>query len=98
LKVGVKSTALRFGDSTKEWLTGFGIASLSGLALSGLNAEVGECYSALFFTRLNNCFLCHDYMIGAGWPYYAFLGVASGHLGWQIWSVDLSSSSDCNRK
>lgn len=73
LKVGVKSTALRFGDSTKEWLTGFGIASLSGLALSGFNAELG-------------------------WPYYAFLGVASGHLGWQIWTVDLSSRSDCNRK
>ncbi|XP_045798681.1 4-hydroxybenzoate polyprenyltransferase, mitochondrial-like [Trifolium pratense] len=73
LKVGVKSTALRFGDSTKEWLTGFGIASLSSLALSGFNAELG-------------------------WPYYAFLGVASGHLGWQIWTVDLSSRSDCNRK
>lgn len=41
LKVGVKSTALRFGDSTKEWLTGFGIASLGGLALSGFNAELG---------------------------------------------------------
>jgi len=39
--VGVKSTALRFGDSTKEWLTGFGIASLSGLALSGFNVELG---------------------------------------------------------
>ncbi|KAK2361378.1 polyprenyltransferase [Trifolium repens] len=73
LKVGVKSTALRFGDSTKEWLTGFGIASVSSLALSGFNAELG-------------------------WPYYAFLGVASGHLGWQIWTVDLSSRSDCNRK
>ncbi|PNX80442.1 4-hydroxybenzoate polyprenyltransferase mitochondrial-like, partial [Trifolium pratense] len=72
LKVGVKSTALRFGGSTKEWLTGFGIASLSNLALSGFNAELG-------------------------WPYYAFLAVASGHLGWQIWTVDLSSRSDCNR-
>ncbi|CAI8612957.1 unnamed protein product [Vicia faba] len=73
LKVGVKSTALRFGDSTKEWLTGFGIASLGGLALSGFNAELG-------------------------WPYYAFLGVASGHLGWQIWTVNLCCRSDCNRK
>lgn len=41
LKVGVKSTALRFGDSTKEWITGFGIACLGGLALSGFNAEIG---------------------------------------------------------
>ncbi|XP_004492586.1 4-hydroxybenzoate polyprenyltransferase, mitochondrial [Cicer arietinum] len=73
LKVGVKSTALHFGDSTKEWLTGFGIASVGSLALSGFNAELG-------------------------WPYYAFLVAASGHLGWQIWTVDLSSRSDCNRK
>jgi len=41
LKVGVKSTALRFGDSTKEWITGFGIACLGGLGLSGFNAEIG---------------------------------------------------------
>ncbi|KAH1199540.1 4-hydroxybenzoate polyprenyltransferase, mitochondrial [Glycine max] len=73
LKVGVKSTALRFGDSTKEWITGFGIACLGGLAVSGFNAEIG-------------------------WPYYASLAVASGHLGWQIWTVDLSSRADCNRK
>ncbi|KAJ4710427.1 4-hydroxybenzoate polyprenyltransferase, mitochondrial [Melia azedarach] len=73
LKVGVKSTALRFGDSTKEWITGFGIACISSLALSGFNA-------------------------GIGWPYYAFLAAASGHLGWQMWTVDLSSRADCNRK
>ncbi|OIW20793.1 hypothetical protein TanjilG_23173 [Lupinus angustifolius] len=73
LKVGVKSTALRFGDSTKEWITGFGIACLGNLALSGYNAEIG-------------------------WPYYAFLAAASGHLCWQIITVDLSSRADCNRK
>ncbi|RYR04392.1 hypothetical protein Ahy_B06g084110 [Arachis hypogaea] len=73
LKVGVKSTALHFGDFTKEWITGFGIACLGGLALSGYNAEIG-------------------------WPYYAFLAAASGQLGWQIWTVDLSSRADCNCK
>ncbi|XP_062016745.1 4-hydroxybenzoate polyprenyltransferase, mitochondrial-like [Rosa rugosa] len=73
LKVGVKSTALRFGDSTKEWITGFGILCISSLALSGYNAEIG-------------------------WPYYALLAVASGQLAWQIWTVDLSSRLDCNRK
>lgn len=41
MKVGVKSTALRFGDSTKEWTTGFGIACISSLALSGYNADIG---------------------------------------------------------
>ena len=43
LKVGVKSTALRFGDSTKEWINGFGIASISSLALCGYNAGIGMC-------------------------------------------------------
>jgi len=39
--VGVKSTALRFGDSTKQWITGFGIACIGSLALSGFNAGIG---------------------------------------------------------
>ncbi|CAI0416267.1 unnamed protein product [Linum tenue] len=44
LKVGVKSTALRFGDSTKLWITGFGIACVSSLAVSGFNADLGWPY------------------------------------------------------
>lgn len=40
LKVGVKSTALRFGELTKEWLTGFGFACIGSLALSGYNAHL----------------------------------------------------------
>ncbi|KAG6713641.1 hypothetical protein I3842_05G163500 [Carya illinoinensis] len=47
LKVGVKSTALRFGDLTKEWITGFGIACISSLTLSGFNAGIG-IYHALY--------------------------------------------------
>ncbi|KGN58515.1 4-hydroxybenzoate polyprenyltransferase, mitochondrial isoform X1 [Cucumis sativus] len=73
LKVGVKSTALRFGDSTKEWITMFGIANIGCLALSGYNADIG-------------------------WPFYALLAAASGQLAWQIFTVDLSSRADCNRK
>ncbi|KAM7271252.1 hypothetical protein ACFE04_030466 [Oxalis oulophora] len=73
LKVGVKSTALRFGDSTKEWITGFGAVCIGGLTLSGFNADIG-------------------------WPYYGFLAASGGQLAWQIWTVDLSSRPDCNRK
>lgn len=73
LKVGVKSTALRFGDMTKQWLTGFGFACISSLALSGFNADLG-------------------------WPYYMFLATASSQLAWQIYAVDLSNRTDCNRK
>lgn len=46
VKVGVKSTALRFGDSTKEWTAGFGIVCISSLALSGFNADIGWPYYA----------------------------------------------------
>ncbi|CAL9226607.1 unnamed protein product [Arabidopsis halleri] len=46
VKVGVKSTALRFGDNTKLWLTGFGTASMGFLALSGLSADLGWQYYA----------------------------------------------------
>uniref|UniRef100_A0A0D9VSS4 4-hydroxybenzoate geranyltransferase n=1 Tax=Leersia perrieri TaxID=77586 RepID=A0A0D9VSS4_9ORYZ len=41
LKVGVKSTALRFGDSTKHWISGFGAACIGSLALSGYSADLG---------------------------------------------------------
>lgn len=73
VKVGVKSTALRFGDNTKLWLTGFGTASMGLLTLSGLSADLG-------------------------WQYYASLVAASGHLGWQIGTADLSSRTDCSKK
>ncbi|CAM8943357.1 unnamed protein product [Rhodiola kirilowii] len=46
LKVGVKSTALRFGDSTKQWISGFGLLCTGNLALSGYNAEIGWPYYA----------------------------------------------------
>ncbi|VDK18674.1 unnamed protein product [Anisakis simplex] len=34
--VGVKSTALLFGDRTKYWLSGFGTVMISGLTCTGL--------------------------------------------------------------
>ena len=37
--VGVKSTALLFGDQTKPWLTGFSAMMLSSLAIVGINSE-----------------------------------------------------------
>eukprot|EP00123_Amoebidium_parasiticum_P016827 comp23599_c0_seq1/m.40087 comp23599_c0_seq1/g.40087 ORF comp23599_c0_seq1/g.40087 comp23599_c0_seq1/m.40087 type:complete len:384 (-) comp23599_c0_seq1:80-1231(-) len=48
VKVGIKSTALRFGDKTKEWLSGFGAATVGFLALTGYNAGLGmPFYGAL---------------------------------------------------
>ncbi|ETN79613.1 hypothetical protein NECAME_09730 [Necator americanus] len=37
--IGVKSTALRFGENTKLWLGGFGCAAIAGLGLAGYLAE-----------------------------------------------------------
>lgn len=39
VRIGVKSTALRFGEQTKLWLSGFSVAMLAGLALAGVNAQ-----------------------------------------------------------
>ncbi|KAL3679344.1 hypothetical protein R1sor_022300 [Riccia sorocarpa] len=41
VKVGVKSTALRFGDNTRTWLGGFSATCISGLTLAGINADLG---------------------------------------------------------
>ena len=39
MSIGVKSTALLFGDKTKPYLVGFSSLMLSSLALVGVNSE-----------------------------------------------------------
>ncbi|CAB3359966.1 Hypothetical predicted protein [Cloeon dipterum] len=39
LLMGIKSTAIRFGENTKLWLSGFALAMSSSLILSGLNCD-----------------------------------------------------------
>ncbi|XP_002988480.2 4-hydroxybenzoate polyprenyltransferase, mitochondrial [Selaginella moellendorffii] len=73
LKVGVKSTALRFGDHTCLWLTGFSAASVSFLALAGYNT-------------------------GIGWPFCGGVLGTACHFAWQLQTLDISNSDDCNRK
>lgn len=46
--LGIKSTAIRFGDNTKLWLTGFSTAMIGGLVTSGIVCEqTWPYYSAL---------------------------------------------------
>lgn len=46
--LGIKSTAIRFGDNTKLWLTGFSTAMLGGLVTSGIVCDqTWPYYSAL---------------------------------------------------
>eukprot|EP00850_Spirogloea_muscicola_P003529 SM000014S00317 [mRNA] locus=s14:636460:639298:- [translate_table: standard] len=73
VKVGVKSTALRFGDATPSWLAAFSCSTLLGLGLAGHAA-------------------------GLGWPYYAALAAAGGHLAWQVGTVDTDNRADCHAK
>ena len=37
--IGVKSTALKFGDKTKFWLSGFGTIMIGGLTMTGLACD-----------------------------------------------------------
>lgn len=37
--IGVKSTALKFGDQTKPWLCGFATVMMSGLTCTGVMCE-----------------------------------------------------------
>lgn len=39
LAIGMKSTAIRFGDNTKIWLTGFTTVMMSGLISSGIHCD-----------------------------------------------------------
>ncbi|KAJ1218756.1 hypothetical protein NDU88_006332 [Pleurodeles waltl] len=49
--IGIKSTALRFGEQTKQWLSGFSIAMLVGLTVTGINCDQTlPYYSALAVT------------------------------------------------
>lgn len=50
IKIGVKSTALRFQEQTKPWLSGFVVAMMSGLVLTGVNAEQTLPYYAVLST------------------------------------------------
>uniref|UniRef100_A0A0N5BA85 4-hydroxybenzoate polyprenyltransferase, mitochondrial n=1 Tax=Strongyloides papillosus TaxID=174720 RepID=A0A0N5BA85_STREA len=73
IMIGVKSTALKFGDKTKAWLSAFSTATISGLALSGFMAD-------------------------QTWPYYLALLFTSGHLAWQVKTVNINNSEDCWKK
>ncbi|KAK2837923.1 hypothetical protein Q5P01_015135 [Channa striata] len=50
VKIGVKSTALRFQEQTKPWLSGFMVAMMSGLVIAGVNAEQTLPYYAVLST------------------------------------------------
>ena len=48
--MGVRSTALRFQEQTKPWLSGFAVAMISGLVVAGVNTEQTLPYYAVLST------------------------------------------------
>ena len=71
--LGVKSTAIKFGEQTPVCLSCFATAMLSCLAYCGLQT-------------------------GQTWPYYASLLGVTGHLMYQIRTLDINNREDCARK
>ncbi|GMH40639.1 hypothetical protein BSKO_08543 [Bryopsis sp. KO-2023] len=45
-RIGLKSTALRFGDNVHWWLSGFSVASVLGFGVAGVMADCGPAYYA----------------------------------------------------
>ncbi|KAI1730970.1 ubiA prenyltransferase family domain-containing protein [Ditylenchus destructor] len=52
IMIGVKSTALRFGDNTKFWLSGFSIAMISSLGIAGLASQQTWPFYAMLAAQL----------------------------------------------
>jgi len=71
--LGVKSTAIKFGDQTPVCLSCFATAMLSCLAYCGLQT-------------------------GQTWPFYASLLGVTGHLMYQIRTLDINNREDCASK
>jgi len=79
VKIGIKSTALHFGEHNKEWLTGFAVLHGLGLATAGFFGDCGPLFystsalgtSALLYRirkiDLNNPSECMDAFVENKW-------------------------------
>ncbi|CAN6463672.1 unnamed protein product [Victoria cruziana] len=47
VKAGVKSTALKFGESTKSWISGFGVVAFTFFLLTGYTVSLSWPYYAI---------------------------------------------------
>ena len=71
--LGVKSTAIKFGEQTPVCLSCFATAMLGCLTYCGLQT-------------------------GQTWPFYASLLGVTGHLMYQIRTLDINNREDCANK
>ena len=66
--IGVKSTALKFGDQTKPWLSVFTVGLLSGLMSTGLLCDQHWLYYlgvATFGAQLFHQVFCENFNLNA---------------------------------
>jgi hypothetical protein len=77
-RIGLKSTALLFGDNTVPILSLFSSITLASLSIAG-RAKLARFY---FVPRSQ----CHDtgYNCSMAFPYFAAVGVGGAHLAWQV--------------
>ncbi|KAG7489891.1 4-hydroxybenzoate polyprenyltransferase, mitochondrial [Solea senegalensis] len=103
IRVGVKSTALRFQEQTKQWLSGFMVAMMSGLVVTGVNAEqtlpyyAALCIVALHLTHqiysvnINNTEDCwKKFASNRNLGLLLFFGIIGGNL-WKEKKKDVES-------
>jgi 4-hydroxybenzoate polyprenyltransferase len=88
--VGIKSTALLFGDSTKTILSGFSVATLTLLAASVRQMDHAKPY------LLNTEASTVTQFLTDGHPFFvAALATSAAHFFWQIQTVRLDDRADC---
>ncbi|XP_068088822.1 4-hydroxybenzoate polyprenyltransferase, mitochondrial [Hyperolius riggenbachi] len=91
--VGVKSTALRFNEQTKSWLSGFSVAMLAGLTLTGVSCDQTFPYYAavaligghlahqIYTLDINNAEDCwKKFSANRTIGFLLFLGIVLGNL------------------
>ncbi|CAJ0919613.1 unnamed protein product [Ranitomeya imitator] len=95
LLVGVKSTALRFNEQTKPWLSGFSVAMLSGLTLTGLSCDQTLPYYAA--VALIGGHLVHQVPIDKK-PKAPVDRALTDFPCQRIYTLDINNAADCWKK
>ncbi|XP_061586084.1 4-hydroxybenzoate polyprenyltransferase, mitochondrial [Cololabis saira] len=109
IKVGVKSTALRFQEQTKLWLGGFTVAMMSGLVVAGINAEQTLPYYAalsaaavhvahqIYSVDINKAEDCwKEFISNRNLGLLLFVGIVAGNL-WKTSRESLQENEKASR-
>jgi 4-hydroxybenzoate polyprenyltransferase len=79
-RIGLKSTALLFGDNTVPILSAFSAFTVGSLCLTGATSTFDPVYIALHER------FCLGYNCSMSLPYFLAVGAGGGHLAWQVTS------------